>query len=213
MVSYKNILAHVHKWEGGLVYFPTEKQWTNRGVQWTTYKALAPKLLNIANPTLDGLKSMTQAQADKFIKYFWDKATYNNSITNQAAANAFFEMFWGGSKYGIKWLQRVLGVNPDGNVGPLTIAAANKYPPSKLIEEVKKRYVALAKADPSKYNYVLDGWINRWNSLLDISKKYFNQLVENLPKDIEGKKKSKIIIYLLGGLAVSYIIYKRMYKK
>jgi hypothetical protein len=62
MASYKNILKHVQKWEGGLVYFPEENQWTNRGVQWTTFQKLAPKLLGIENPQIDDLKNMTQSK-------------------------------------------------------------------------------------------------------------------------------------------------------
>ena len=116
MASFNNILNHVRKWEGGEVFFANENQWTNRGVQWNTYKALAPKLLGIANPTVEGLRSMTSAQADKFIVQFWNTATDNNKITNQAAANAFFEMLWGGGRSGIKWLQKVIGVYPDGRV-------------------------------------------------------------------------------------------------
>ena len=213
MASFKNILSHVHKWEGGLVYHKGEGQWTNRGVQWSTYKKLAPKLLGIAKPTLEGLKSMSVGQADKFIEYFWNKATFNNSITNQATANAFFEMLWGGGNYGIKWLQRVIGVYPDGSVGPKTVAAANEYPPSILVDEVKRRYNALAKSNPSKYGEYIDGWINRWNYLYSISKKYFEEFKGDLPEVlVSGKKKSKVMWFLLGGLAVAYIVYKRIKK-
>ncbi len=80
MTSFINILPFVRKWEGGEVYFPTEKQWTNRGVQWNTYKQLAPKILGIQNPTVEGLRSMTESQGDKFVEYFWNKATNDNTI-------------------------------------------------------------------------------------------------------------------------------------
>lgn len=214
MASYNNILNHVRKWEGGEVFFPNENQWTNRGVQWTTYKALAPKLLGIANPTVEGLRSMTAAQADKFIVQFWNTATNNNKITNQAAANAFFEMLWGGGRSGIKWLQKVLGVYPDGNVGTETVKAANKYPPNLLLEEVKNRYKYLAKADPSQYGGYIDGWINRWNSLYNDSKRYFADFqVEDLPEVlVRGKKKSKVILFILIGLIGSYFVYKKVRK-
>jgi lysozyme family protein len=214
MASYKNILSHVRKWEGGLVYHKGENQWTNRGVQWTTYKKLAPQLLGIDKPSLNGLKSMSESQADKFIEYFWNKATYNNKITNQATANAFFEMLWGGGTYGIKWLQKVLGLYPDGMVGKKTVAAANNYPPNALVDEVKNRYNNLAKSNPSKYGIYIQGWINRWNYLYRISKKYFNDFqIEDLSEVvIKGKKKSKIMLYLVGGVAMAYIVYKKIKK-
>ena len=214
MSSYNNILNHVRKWEGGEVFFTNENQWTNRGVQWNTYKALAPKLLGIANPTVEGLRSMTAAQADKFIVQFWNTATDNNKITNQASANAFFEMLWGGGRSGIKWLQKVLGVYPDGRVGAKTVAAANKYPPNLLLDEVKNRYNYLAKSNPSEYGEYIDGWINRWNSLYNDSKRYFSEFkVEDLPQVlVRGKKKSKVILFILIGLIGSYFVYKKIKK-
>ena len=213
MVSFVNILPFVRKWEGGEVYFPTEGQWTNRGVQWTTYKALAPKLLGIPNPTVEGLRSMTEAQGDKFIEYFWNKATFNNSITNQATANAFFEMLWGGGYYGITWLQKKIGVYPDGSVGPKTVAAANKFYPETILNEVLKRFNYLATANPAKYGEVIDGWRNRFNDLYAQSKMYFASIEDNLLKEIpESKKKSKWWLLLLaaGG---GYLIYKNIKKK
>ena len=214
MASFNNILNHVRKWEGGLVEFATEGQFTNRGVQWRTYKALAPKLLGIPNPTLEGLKSMTAAQADKFIVQFWNTATDNNKITNQASANAFFEMLWGGGEWGIKWLQKVIGVYPDGRVGPKTVAAANNYPPNLLLDEVLKRYEHLAKVNPTKYGGVINGWRNRWNDLYNNSKKYFSDFkVEDLPEVlVRGKKKSNMILFILIGLIGSYFVYKQVKK-
>tara|TARA_R110000744_G_scaffold116111_2_gene217145 strand:- start:81 stop:725 length:645 start_codon:yes stop_codon:yes gene_type:complete len=214
LVSFVYILPFVRKWEGKEVYFATEGQWTNRGVQWTTYKALAPKLLGIPNPTVEGLLSMTESQGDKFIEYFWNKATFNNSITNQATANAFFEMLWGGGGSGIKWLQKKIGVYPDGSVGPKTIEAANKFNPETILNEVLKRFNYLAKANPAKYGGVIKGWINRYNDLYSKSKMYFPTRENNLLKETpKSKKKSKIILFVLGGLMVSYILYKKVKTK
>ena len=213
MVSVNKILPFVRNWEGGEVYFEKEGQWTNRGVQWNTYKALAPKLLGIPNPTVEGLRSMTEAQGDKFIKYFWNKATFNNSITNQATANAFFEMFWGGYKNGLKWLQKKIGVFQDGNVGAKTVAAANKFDPETILNEVLKRYNYLATANPVKYGDYINGWTNRYNDLYSKSKMYFASNENNLLKDTpKSKKKSKWWILLLaaGG---GYLIYKNINKK
>jgi len=215
MVSYKNILDHVKTWEGGLVFFNKENQWTNQGIQWTTYKALAPKLLGIQNPTVEGLKTMSEAQAEVFIKYFWDKATFNNSITNQAAANAFFEMLWGGGAYGIKWLQNVIGVYADGKVGPKTVSAANKYPSSILINEVMARYQSLADKDPSRYSFAINGWRNRWNNLYLISKQYFQTITDEMKKTVlDSKKKSNNFIwYFPLALFVGFLGYKKYIKK
>jgi lysozyme family protein len=215
VVSYKNILAHVKKWEGGLVYFESENQYTNQGIQWTTYRALAPKLLGISNPTIEGLKTMSQSQAEVFIKYFWNKATYNNSITNQASANAFFEMLWGGGKYGIKWLQNVLGVSADGKVGPYTVAEANNFPSILLVNAVLERYNFLADKNPAKYGFAIKGWRNRWNDLLRISKVHFQVMTDELRQIVlDAKNKNKNIKWFLPlGLFLGYLGYRKFVKK
>ena len=147
MASVTNILPFVRKWEGGLVYHKGEKQWTNRGVQWTTYQELAPKLLGIKNPNLEEFKKLSSSDADKFIVQFWNTATDDNTIKNQAAANAFFEMLWGGGKSGIKCMQRKIGVFADGVVGPKTVSAANKFDPKTLLNQVLERFNYLSESN------------------------------------------------------------------
>ena len=216
MASYTNILNHVRQWEGGLVYFPNENQWTNKGIQWNTYKALAPKLLGIANPTVEGLKKLTQAQADKFIEYFWNIATYGNKIKDQAAANAFFQALWGSGTYGIKDLQKYLGVKADGVVGSKTVAAANALTnKAGLFVALEARYRKLAQS--SVYAKYLNGWLNRLNDLRNISGIKTSQPTTN-KKDSTPKqsgdsgnnsfKWSKIALYGGGIILLAYGLYK-----
>jgi hypothetical protein len=164
MASVQNIYDHVFKWEGGLVYHKNEGQWTNMGIQWTTFKRLAKPLLNITNPTLNDLKTMTKGQAKKFINHFWNLATYYNRINNQDTANIFFTALWGSGGYGIKDLQRALNVDADGVVGPKTVAAANRANPKVLYSALENRYRRLAAADP-QYKQYLKGWLNRLSEL------------------------------------------------
>ena len=211
MTSYVNILPFVRKWEGGEVYFPEENQWTNRGVQWNTYKQLAPKLLGIQNPTVSDLRNMSQEDGDKFIKYYWDKATFNNSIKNQAAANAFFEAYWGGGKSGLKWLQDKIGVFPDGIVGKKTVAKANQYDSEFILKEVLNRFNYLATSNPSRYGRFLNGWTNRWNDLYNRSKVYFVKSDELLDKPAEDNTNTKIL-QIAALFSVGFVIYKLITK-
>ncbi len=211
MTSYVNILPFVRKWEGGEVYFPEENQWTNRGVQWNTYKQLAPKLLGIQNPTVSDLRNMSQEDGDKFIKYYWDKATFNNSIKNQAAANAFFEAYWGGGKSGLKWLQNKIGVFPDGIVGKKTVAKANQYDSEFILKEVLNRFNYLATSNPSRYGRFLKGWTNRWNDLYNKSKVYFVKSDELLDKPAEDNTNTKIL-QIAALFSVGFVIYKLITK-
>jgi len=211
LTSYVNILPFVRKWEGGEVYFPEEKQWTNRGVQWNTYKQLAPKLLGIQNPTVSDLRNMSQEDGDKFIKYYWDKATFNNSIKNQAAANAFFEAYWGGGTSGLKWLQNKIGVFPDGIVGKKTVAKANQYDSEFILKEVLNRFNYLATSNPSRYGRFLKGWTNRWNDLYNRSKVYFVKSDELLDKPAEDNTNTKIL-QIAALFSVGFVIYKLITK-
>lgn len=211
MTSYINILPFVRKWEGGEVYFPEENQWTNRGVQWNTYKQLAPKLLGIQNPTVSDLRNMSQEDGDKFIKYYWDKATFNNSIKNQAAANAFFEAYWGGGKSGLKWLQNKIGVFPDGIVGKKTVAKANQYDSEFILKEVLNRFNYLATSNPNRYGRFLKGWTNRWNDLYNRSKVYFVKSDELLDKPAEDNTNTKIL-QIAALFSVGFVIYKLITK-
>tara|TARA_S200002703_G_C3785688_1_gene242219 strand:- start:739 stop:1374 length:636 start_codon:yes stop_codon:yes gene_type:complete len=211
LTSYVNILPFVRKWEGGEVYFPEENQWTNRGVQWNTYKQLAPKLLGIQNPTVSDLRNMSQEDGDKFIKYYWDKATFNNSIKNQAAANAFFEAYWGGGKSGLKWLQNKIGVFPDGIVGKKTVAKANQYDSEFILKEVLNRFNYLATSNPSRYGRFLKGWTNRWNDLYNKSKVYFVKSDELLDKPAEDNTNTKIL-QIAALFSVGFVIYKLITK-
>ena len=167
MADFRKILPHVDKWEGGLVFIPEEKQYTNRGIQWTTFKALAPKLINLPNPTLDDLKKLTQAQWEAFIQYFWNVATVNNQVNNQRAAELMFQAFWGSGRTGIKVMQRALNVTPDGQVGPVTVKAINSNPkaPEVLYHALESFYRMLASDKPERYGRFLKGWLNRLSEL------------------------------------------------
>lgn len=163
MASYKAILGHTNKWEGGLVYHANEGQWTNRGIQWTTFKELAPRLINLPNPTIEDLKALTQAQWEAFVEYFWNKATYNNAIRDQAAANIMFLALWGSGVSGIRDMQKAIGTTADGVVGPITVAKinANKKAAEILYNALDKRYRTLASVNPGVYSKYLKGWLNR----------------------------------------------------
>jgi lysozyme family protein len=170
MASFLNILPHVFKWEGGLVFHGNENQWTNKGIQYTTYKALAKQLLNIA-PNEAHFKKLTDTEAGKFIQYYWNKATYNNAIPNQDAANLMFTALWGSGGEGVKDMQRALNAAYksnlviDGQTGPATVAAirTNVKSPEVLYTALENRFKRLA-TNPT-YSKYLKGWLNRLTEL------------------------------------------------
>lgn len=192
MADFRKILNHVDKWEGGLVFIPEEKQWTNRGIQWTTFKALAPKLIGIQNPTINDLKKITQQQWEKFIEYFWNVATNNNQINNQRSAELMFQSFWGSGRTGIKVMQRAIGVDADGQVGKITTSAINRNPksPQILYQALEDFYKKLATDKPNRYGRFLKGWLNRL-------------------AELKPDKSAAIGIILAGSIFLLYLITKK----
>jgi lysozyme family protein len=140
------------------------------GIQYSTYLSLAKKLLGIT-PSEVHFKAMTRAEAQKFIEYYWNIATNNNTINDQSAANLMFQAFWGSGNAGIKDMQRALNIaynsnlNIDGDVGTLTVAAINrnKNAAQVLYAALETRYKLLAQK--SEYSRYLNGWLNRLRTL------------------------------------------------
>jgi lysozyme family protein len=56
---------------------------------------------------------------------YWDKIK-GDQITNQKFANFLFDFYYASGYDAIKMLQKILGLNPDGIIGPITLAAINK---------------------------------------------------------------------------------------
>mgnify|MGYP003656073688 FL=1 len=100
-------------------------------------------------------------------------------------------------------------------MGPKTVAAANAFPSSVLVDEVLKRYNSLAKSNPAKYGGVIGGWRNRWNDLLSISKRYFQAMTEELKQVVlNAKNKNNNISWVLPlGLFLGFLGYKKFIKK
>jgi lysozyme family protein len=140
------------------------------GVQYNTYASLAPQLLGVT-PSLDHFKKMKKSEVNKFIEYFWNKATNNNTIRNQESANLMFQALWGSGPTGIKDMQFAMNkaynmnLTEDGIVGPKTVAAINSKTksPEVLYKALEDRYKRLA-ASPTYAQY-LRGWLNRLEDL------------------------------------------------
>jgi len=65
-----------------------------------------------------------------------------------------------------KWLQAIVGVTVDGNIGPMTLAAAKAESPvelaNALLARTEQHYHSIAKGRLAKF---LKGWLNRNNDL------------------------------------------------
>ena len=162
MANYKDLTPTVLKFEGGYAANIDGKTCTMKGVTLATYKAWYGKL-----KTCKDLKNITDEEWETIFKNgYWDK-WHADQINNQAIANLLVDWVWTSGIYGIKYPQAILGVKPDGKVGPVTLAAINNHPdPKKLYEKLwlrrKKHFEDIARKDKSKAKF-LKGWMNRLN--------------------------------------------------
>jgi lysozyme family protein len=144
---------------------PTDKGGpTMCGITLTTYTTYCNKK-GKKEPTIEDLKKISLNEWFDVLKsLFWDKMKADR-INNQSIANLCVNSVWGsGLKY-IKIIQRVLGVEADGIVGPVTLAAINDHPNQrelfgKLWERRRLYFVNLVVARPSD-EANLKGWMNR----------------------------------------------------
>lgn len=117
--------------------------------------------------TISDLKSMNSIQWEHIIKNgYWDKCKADY-ITSQSVAEIFVDWCVNSGLAGIRKVQDITGVRPDGNVGPLTIKAVNANDPQELftrIKEARKQfYVNIVRRDPSQKVF-MNGWMNRIDS-------------------------------------------------
>jgi lysozyme family protein len=164
MANFKTAIEHTLKFEGG--WFAAEHTYAGimrsahpNGPGWRVVDAHQPLAHNEKIPALE-------ADVIAFYKkHYWDKI-YLDQVCNDKVAGFILDWYINSGGSGIKSIQRIIGVNDDGIVGPKTIAAINNYP-GDLFAMLKAGrenfYRSIVRSDPSKGKY-LTGWLNRLRS-------------------------------------------------
>lgn len=176
MAEPKYLYPHIFKWEGGIVNDSIDKGGlTNKGVTFSTFKALAVPVLNI-QPTSENFAKLTVQQTQKIIDWYWNKVKASK-IVNQEIANMIVDFYWGSGSWSVSRTIRVLNneygykIKDFGKSSLMTdeiIFAINKTSPVKLLESLKNSridfYKAIVLADPTQKKFY-NGWVNRTNDL------------------------------------------------
>lgn len=186
MADYKNIVSHTLYHEGGKSKDPDDNAaknpvpdgsgyHTNKGVTWTSFVALAPKIGY--TPTANLFYTMPTEIWLKIYKIgYWDKVG-GDQIKSQAIANMLAQRAWGsGSKKANTMVQELLNefgykIPIDGKTGSTTTNAINQATNNKVKE--KKFYDALYQKNMAWLKSLSDwpkyknGWTKRMNSLYD----------------------------------------------
>lgn len=164
MADYTQLVPIIKKWEGGFVNDPDDSGGaTNKGVTLSTFRSFYG-----SNKTVDDLKKLTDQQwLYIFLNGYWNKCKATE-INNQSIANIFVDWAWGsGPVTAIKKIQKIVGTDVDGIVGPKTIEAINKKDPKRLFDAIKAARIEfvenLVKQRPKDAKF-LKGWKARINS-------------------------------------------------
>ena len=170
MADVNKLAPYILKWEGGFVDHKADKGGaTNMGVTIGTWRQNGYDKDGDGDIDVADLKLLTkQDVVNRILKpHYWDRWKADQ-IISQPIANILVDWVWGSGKWGIVVPQRLLGLQADGVVGQLTIAAVNKQNPAELFARIKTARVEflnnIVKNDPSQKVF-LKGWINRLNDL------------------------------------------------
>ena len=170
MADVNRLAPFILKWEGGFVDHKNDKGGaTNMGVTIATWRQNGYDKDGDGDIDVADLKLLTkQDVVNRILKpHYWDRWKADQ-IISQPIANILVDWVWGSGKWGIVVPQRLLGLQADGVVGQLTIAAVNKQNPAELFARIKTARVEflnnIVKNDPSQKVF-LKGWLNRLNDL------------------------------------------------
>lgn len=165
MAKAELLKPFILQWEGGFVDDPIDRGGaTNKGITIGTFRSFYGK-----DATVEQLKNISDEQWLHIFKSgYWDpwKA---DEITSQSIANIVVDWAWAsGTGTSIKQVQRLLGVEPDGIVGPKTLSAINSADQRMLFAEIhaaRLKFVDnIVQRDPTQVRF-LKGWKNRINNI------------------------------------------------
>ena len=138
---------------------------TNKGVTIATYRRYKG-----ASATVDDLKAITDEDWDAIFKVmYWDKCKADE-INSQAVANLIVDWYWMSGTNAIKYVQRLVGAQPDGIVGKQTLAKLNAKGDGLAphIYDYRNDFYHRIVANRPTQKRFLRGWLNRLNALMEL---------------------------------------------
>lgn len=154
--NFQRALEAVLHHEGGFVNHPTDPGgMTNLGVTKAVWEEW------VGHPVDEkAMRALTPADvAPMYKRKYWDKVRGDDLPTGvdyccfDAAVNS-------GAGRAVKWLQAVVGVDPDGAIGPKTLAAVAAMDPEQLVDDYAKRRLSFLM-DLAHWGTFGRGWSRR----------------------------------------------------
>jgi lysozyme family protein len=168
MALLKSFVEKILAWEGnGFFVLKNDKGGpTKMGITIGTWQQIGYDKDKDGDIDVDDLKAIDAKDYELVVQKFWDRWK-GDQIKNQSIAEILVDWVWTSGSHGIEIPQRLLGVTPDGNVGPKTIAALNAQVPAVIFQRIKEArgafYDRIVKNNPSQRKWI-KGWHNRNNS-------------------------------------------------
>ena len=168
-VPFIHAVAYILAAEGGYVNDPVDRGGeTNFGISKRSYPNI-----NIAALT-------KEAATDIYYRDYWLKAKCDQ-LPPGVSLMVFDGIVQHGSKPAIQQLQRAIGVDDDGAIGPKTLskvdAAMTLLGPTLLCQRILtqrgRTYARIVANNPTQFKFI-NGWFNRLDSLMQA----VNEVVE-----------------------------------
>lgn len=159
--NFQRSLSLVLKWEGGFVNHPKDPGGaTNKGITLATFRRYVKR-----NGTVDDLKRITDAQVSTvYRKQYWD-AVKGDDLPSGVDYAVFDFAVHSGPARAAKYLQAAVGVDQDGKIGPVTIAAARGMNAVDLVAAICAKRMAFLKRLKTWPTFG-KGWTNRVNDVV-----------------------------------------------
>ncbi len=137
------------------------------GVTMATYEEYCRRK-GYPKPTTGRLMDLSYNDWKSILKMlYWDRWNADE-IRSQSIAEIVCDFVWASGVHGIKVPQDLVGVTPDGIVGPKTLAAVNSRNPRELFDQIKiARFdfiEDICRKRPAN-NKFKQGWMNRINDI------------------------------------------------
>lgn len=162
MAEFVKYAPKLISFEGGYVWHPEDKGGpTCCGVTLKTFQQYYGK-----DKTKEDLRDMKHSQWRHIMKDgYWDKVK-GDKIDNQSLAEIIADWCVNSGAVSIRKVQRLLGCEADGIVGPITLSLINTADAESLHDRIWKarqqHYIDIVKKDPSQKKF-MNGWMNRLN--------------------------------------------------
>lgn len=160
--NFQKALAAVLVHEGGFVNHPQDPGgMTNLGCTKAVWEEHCGHVVDEK-----AMRALTPADvAPLYKRKYWDKVQ-GDELPSGVDYLVFDAAINSGPGRAAKWLQACVGVEPDGGIGPKTLAAVRACNPKQLIEDYTKRRLSFLMDLPT-WDTFGRGWTRRVNEVED----------------------------------------------